>query len=328
MGRSTPVLLRMNRRNMAAVSNGERSSRQANRLAPARSLVLGLTAWCVIACAALVALTIPGRAAGVKVGCTVGDLAAAIANANQSSGPDTLSLKGACNYGLTARDNTTFGPNGLPVITGKITILGSGAIIQRNGATPFRLFTVETSGDLELRDVTLRSGVAQGGIGGSGGTNNGGGGGGGTGLGGAIYNRGELTIARSSLVSNAARGGNGGAGGTAGGGTSQGGGGGGGGGGLGGNGGNAGQGEVQGGAGGGGFFGNGGTVFADGGSGGGGTIANGSNSLSDIGAVGGSANGGAGGNSPTANGTPGGSGGGGGGGGSNGTVAAPAEPAA
>jgi hypothetical protein len=61
------------------------------------------------------------------------------------------------------------------VITGKITILGSGATIQRNGATPFRLFTVETSGDLELRDVTLRSGVAQGGIGGSGGTNNGGG---------------------------------------------------------------------------------------------------------------------------------------------------------
>ncbi|MEP7340686.1 MAG: hypothetical protein ABI977_23345, partial [Acidobacteriota bacterium] len=181
------------------------------------------------------------------------------------NGDDTIVLPDGVNILLTARDNSDHGANGLPAITSGVTIIGGGSTIQRSAAAEkFRFFYVAPGGRLELRNVYLRDGYAQGGAGGRGPSDDGGGGGGGAGLGGAIYNRGMLAVLNSTLAFNAAAGGAGGVGGrgvrgvndnSAGGG--------GGGGGVSGNGGDAAQGDdddFNGGGGGGGTGGNGGGV--------------------------------------------------------------------
>ncbi|QEH32017.1 hypothetical protein OJF2_04860 [Aquisphaera giovannonii] len=125
------------------------------------------------------------------------DLIAAIdaANANGDDG-NTINLAGT--YTLSAADNDWFGPTGLPVITSRLTIVGSKAApaaIVRDAAagTPdFRLFDVgggqlgEAYGTLTLRNLTLANGVARGGSSGTGG--------GGLGAGGAIFNMGSVTL--------------------------------------------------------------------------------------------------------------------------------------
>ncbi len=248
--------------------------------------------------------------------CTLGE-AILSANTNSNVGgctgsgggaPFTIVLSNAA-YTLTARGdaNNNFGFNGLPPVTSQIIIQGNGAIIERNSAdvTPsFRLFYISPAGDLTLQDLTLRNGLAQGGAG-NGDTTSNGGGGGGAGLGGAIYNRGKLSVIRSTLTNNTARGGQGGngSGNEASGG--------GGGGGLGGNGGSS---SGAGGGGGGGFGGNGGTSGTGaGGAGGGGTMTDGATNGGSSGGAGGVANGGKGSDSPGSA-DSGGFGGGGGGG--------------
>ncbi|MGH3217981.1 MAG: choice-of-anchor Q domain-containing protein [Streptosporangiaceae bacterium] len=122
--------------------------------------------------------------------CTAAALISAITSANKANG--TVTLTSGCTYTLTAINNTTDnGGVGLPVITGKVTIQGSGATIARSTAsgTPvFRIFDVSSSGSLTLNSVTISNGLA----------NNS------TQGGGGIFNHGTLTITGSTFTSNSA----------------------------------------------------------------------------------------------------------------------------
>jgi hypothetical protein len=101
-----------------------------------------------------------------NVDCTPNDLINAISSA-VSSGGAVLSLAQGCLYGLSNPvldpiQDPNLGPNGLPVITQKLTINGNGATITRQptSTTSFRIFAV--LGDLTLNDVTLTNGAALG----------------------------------------------------------------------------------------------------------------------------------------------------------------------
>jgi hypothetical protein len=112
---------------------------------------------------------------------------------------------------LSLTGDTTVGPSAF-AIRGNVEIdgplgSGQGVVISRDSAVAdLRLFFVAPGAGLTLSDVTLSNGLAQGFNGGSGG----GGGGGAAGLGGAIFNRGSLTLQASTLSGNQALGGNGG----------------------------------------------------------------------------------------------------------------------
>ncbi|MEZ4862378.1 MAG: choice-of-anchor D domain-containing protein [Caldilineaceae bacterium] len=118
----------------------------------------------------------------------------------------------------TGVDSTEFGPTAFDIVS-TITIVGptpNGITLARSGGANFRLFRVTSSGNLTLRNVTLRNGMAKGGHGtldwcfpDCGGA----GGGGGAGMGGAIFNEGIVTIENSTLEANQAVGGGGGFGG-------------------------------------------------------------------------------------------------------------------
>ena len=99
--------------------------------------------------------------------CTGGDVACLIramneANANGEENRITLA---AGTFTLTTVDNNTQGRNGLPSITGGLTITGAGAdttMIERAvGAPPFRLLHVAATGVLTLEGLILRGGIWQ-----------------------------------------------------------------------------------------------------------------------------------------------------------------------
>ena len=93
----------------------------------------------------------PALAATINVGggCTLVD---AITAANSDapaggctagSGADTLVLPAGSTHTLTAVNNSTYGPNGLPLVTSAITIAGNGSTITRDpGAPQFRILAV------------------------------------------------------------------------------------------------------------------------------------------------------------------------------------------
>jgi len=122
--------------------------------------------------------------------CTASALVTAITLANMTNG--TVTLTSGCTYTLTAINNTTDnGGVGLPVITGKVTIQGSGATIARStvsGTPVFRIFDVSSSGSLTLNSVTISNGLASNGQQGGGG----------------IFNHGTLTITGSTFTNNSA----------------------------------------------------------------------------------------------------------------------------
>jgi hypothetical protein len=142
----------------------------------------------------------------------------AINQADATAGGATINLAPNSTYVISAVDNYWFGPNGLPPITNNVTINGNGSIIERDPSlgtsTPFRLFFVSggpqvsggvpgmTLGNLDLNNVILENGLAQGGAGGHGG-------GGGLGAGGAIFSMGNLEINASTILNNSAVGGSG-----------------------------------------------------------------------------------------------------------------------
>jgi predicted outer membrane repeat protein len=133
------------------------------------------------------------RAAGIGVGgsCTLVD---AITAANTDtmtggcaagSGADTITLSG--NVTLTSVNNGHdyyYGANGLPQITSAITIEGNGFTIARDGGAPaFRIFQVNSSGNLTLNDTAITGGNAN--------------------FGGGIYSRyGTLTLNGSTISGN------------------------------------------------------------------------------------------------------------------------------
>ena len=89
-----------------------------------------------------------------------GGLAAAINTANSTLGPNTINLTPGCAYTLT-RTYRAGSKNGLPPITGIVTINGYGATIGRSqvvGTPSFRLFAVLAGGNLTLNTVTVRGG--------------------------------------------------------------------------------------------------------------------------------------------------------------------------
>jgi uncharacterized repeat protein (TIGR01451 family) len=171
-------------------------------------------------------------------------LAEAIINANDDAatqvdcsvggGIDTIELENDAIYSLTAVNNNTDGPNGLPSITSEIIINGNNAIIRRDNDSVdgFRIFHVAGGGSLILNNLTVENGLITGDGGGiwnagnltisesrllgnqANGENGTGGypgqGGNGGGFGGGIFNSGTLTITHSTLSNNLAVGGNGG----------------------------------------------------------------------------------------------------------------------
>jgi hypothetical protein len=121
---------------------------------------------------------------------TVSDLIADIQSANTGGGSNSIILTAPATspYALTAADNSTDGPTGLPVIAwgNDLTIVGNGDTIERSTdpATPnFRLLVVASGASLTLQNLTLQNGVAE-----SDGTLYG------TSFGGGIYNQGSLTL--------------------------------------------------------------------------------------------------------------------------------------
>lgn len=122
----------------------------------------------------------------------------------------TISLAGdffspfATNVGATAfqvRNNTTLTIDG-------VTGMTQGVNIARSGSAAFRFFYVDVGSNLTLKGLTLTDGLARGMAGGNSALS--GAGGGSAGMGGAIFNRGSLTIEASTLADNDALGGVGG----------------------------------------------------------------------------------------------------------------------
>ena len=91
----------------------------------------------MLALAALALIVAPRpTAAGNWSAHSVSDLIAAINAANSAGGVNTITLAAGKTFTLTAVNNTTDGPNGLPVIAAnnKLTIRGNGATIARSKA--------------------------------------------------------------------------------------------------------------------------------------------------------------------------------------------------
>src|SRR5262245_40233895 len=84
-------------------------------------------------------------------------LIAHINTANLTPEADTINLPPRKTFSLTAVDNNTDGPNGLPVITDShgLTIVGNGDVIERSSkaAPAFRLFRVAAGASLTLINV-------------------------------------------------------------------------------------------------------------------------------------------------------------------------------
>lgn len=148
----------------------------------------------------------PGNEAVFGARFNVASSRSAPVTVHRVGGDNTIVLAPNVTFDLTAVDNTTNGPNGLPVISGggkklaanNLTIVGNGDTIQRDPAssTPaFRLFDVAQGASLTLKDVTLQGGLAFGS--------------GAAADGGAIYNQGTLTLIGATVQNNTAQGSNG-----------------------------------------------------------------------------------------------------------------------
>jgi uncharacterized repeat protein (TIGR01451 family) len=130
---------------------------------------------------------------------TAADLITDIGLANQAGGTNTITLSAPTSspYTLSAVNNSTDGPTGLPVIAAgnNLTILGGNDIIARNtasGTPAFRLFDLAAGAALTLQSLTLQNGLAQGSAVSA--------------EGGAIYSRGALTLSSVNVLDNTAQG--------------------------------------------------------------------------------------------------------------------------
>ena len=90
----------------------------------------------------------------------------AVGGCSAGSGADTILMPRNAHVVLTAPDNDWHYGTGLPVVTSTITIEGNGSTIERDvSAEEFRIFGVEFSGDLTLRDATVSGGAGMDNIG-------------------------------------------------------------------------------------------------------------------------------------------------------------------
>jgi len=155
--------------------------------------------WAAVLTACLVGVPATAQAdAPAWVPC--GDSAALVAAVEQANddGGGTIRLAPGCEYPLSAAAATDHGPDGLPVITGRVWISGYRSTIARAAGAPFfRIIEVAPVGDLTLTGVTITRGVAPRGAPMSE-------------LGGGILNRGgELSLIGSRVVGNTAHDGGG-----------------------------------------------------------------------------------------------------------------------
>ena len=103
-------------------------------------------------------------AAGNWTARSVPELIADINAANSAGGMNTITLAPGKTFTLNAVNNSTDGPNGLPVIAAnnKLTIRGNGDTIARSkapGMPPFRLFDVASGATLTLQNLTVANGL-------------------------------------------------------------------------------------------------------------------------------------------------------------------------
>ena len=125
------------------------------------------------------------------------ELIAAIDAANQNAESDSIVLAIGATFTLTEVNNTASGPTGLPTIaaSGALTIVGNGGVIERSTTTEapaFRLLDIAAGASLTLKNLTLQGGrsVATA-------TES---------AGGAIHNRGDLTLENAIVRNNVAQG--------------------------------------------------------------------------------------------------------------------------
>ncbi|MER7938409.1 MULTISPECIES: hypothetical protein [unclassified Streptomyces] len=93
-----------------------------------------------------------------RVPCSSTALTTAIVAASPG---ETLSLSSACTYHLTSPFSSG---EGLPPIADRLTVLGNGATVVRdgNGTAAFRIFHVTSGGNLRLEDLAVRGGNSSG----------------------------------------------------------------------------------------------------------------------------------------------------------------------
>ncbi len=145
-------------------------------------------------------LVLAGCGGGSPPPCSADFLILSINNANSNGpGTDTIDLDPGCVYELGVVDNTVDGNNGTPSITSSIVINGNDATVRRStGAqkSAIRLFHISQGGELVLNNVTLLDGLAMEPTNVTDTIRN---------SGGAIFNRGVLTVNNSLITANRAR---------------------------------------------------------------------------------------------------------------------------
>ena len=155
--------------------------------------------WVLIGCAIALVLTVgvPSLASATVFFGGSGDvfcLIGSIRSSNEGRGADTIILE-AGTYTFTVADNTVdfpFSPgtspgqgNALPSITGRVTIQGAGPTETiLDGSSLLRLFHIAASGKLTLHGLTIQNGSMF------------------RGDGGAIFNRGTLTVSETVIRDN------------------------------------------------------------------------------------------------------------------------------
>jgi parallel beta-helix repeat protein len=139
-----------------------------------------------IAAVGLAVFTPAARADTIPVACDENALVDAVNLANASAEKDTLMLASGCSYAMTSSHGGSAGdPDALPVIRTPIEMIGP-ATITRDSAMAFRIAEVSQTGRLTLTTaVAFTNGNT-------------------LGDGGAILNRGAVTLTRSSLSGNKA----------------------------------------------------------------------------------------------------------------------------
>lgn len=116
-----------------------------------------------IATAALILAGMPVTAAHARqvvyVPCSTTALVSAINTAN-TAGSGTLELASGCDYVLTTAAGSGRGPDGLPLITGDLSIIGgtSTRIVRPPTAALFRILEVSAGAELTLRNVFVLGG--------------------------------------------------------------------------------------------------------------------------------------------------------------------------
>ncbi|QPP08025.1 right-handed parallel beta-helix repeat-containing protein [Streptomyces bathyalis] len=107
-----------------------------------------------------------GAAAAIRVPCNdITALKNAINRANASANAGRIVLASHCTYNLTAPDNAD---DGLPEITGNVTISGRDTTIRRapSATQDFRIFHVQVGGNLTLDSLAVSGGSLASGFGG------------------------------------------------------------------------------------------------------------------------------------------------------------------